>query len=93
MITELKFKFRSVKLDNRERRFHDNINFPMQTLTCKGTFSLDHLKCNVWLPFVFDLPLILSKQIFLLLIRWRWRGKGGGDQPRSDNQRLMSSSS
>ena len=89
MVTEPKFKFRSVKLDNREDRFHDNINFPMQTLTCKGTFSLDHLKCNVGLPFVFDLTLILSKLIFFLLIRWR----RGGDHPRSDNQRLMSNSS
>ena len=47
MVTEPKFKFKSVKLDNREPRFHDNINFSMQTLTCKGTFSLDHFKCNV----------------------------------------------
>ena len=47
MAAEPKFKFISVKVDNREPRFHDNINFPMQTLTCKGTFSLDHLKCNV----------------------------------------------
>ena len=43
MVTEPKFKFRSLKLDSREPGFHDNINFPMQTLTCKGAFSLDHL--------------------------------------------------
>ena len=60
MVTEPKFKFRSVKLDNREPCFYDKINFLIQTLTCKGTFSLDHLKRNVWLAFVFDLSLILS---------------------------------
>ena len=31
MVTEPKFEFKSVKLDNREHRFHDNIRFPMQT--------------------------------------------------------------
>ena len=48
MVTEPEFKFRSVKVDNREPRFHENINFPMQTLKFKGTFSLDHFHLTIF---------------------------------------------